>query len=103
MLFQLLHHHLDRFVELRVVALALGRRVEIDFIVWGDAVILNFPLAFEAVDSGSRRRDVAAVEQFGITADADQPAPRPLADQRTECRLFGSTTAARRRRSLTFR
>jgi len=35
MLFQLLHHHFDRLVELRVVSLAVSGRVQIDLVIWG--------------------------------------------------------------------
>ena len=44
------------------------------------------PTAVGEVERPARRRDAAAVDQRRIAADADQAAPRPLADQRAELR-----------------
>src|SRR5208283_3758610 len=84
MLFQLLHHDFDCFVELRVASVAVRGGVEVDFIIWSDADILHFPLPLEAVDRGPRRRNVTAVEQFGISSNSYQTSPGFLADQRTQ-------------------
>src|SRR5271170_4953102 len=81
MLLQLLHHDLDCLIELRVVSLAIGSRVEIDFDVWSYSVILHFPLAFETIDSAPRRRHMTSVEQLRVTSNPDQTAPGFLADQ----------------------
>src|SRR6202451_409321 len=84
MVFFFLHHYLDRFVEVRVVALTPGGGIEIDIEIRSDAMVFDFPLAVQAVDRGARRGDVAAIEQLGITADADQDSPGALADERAD-------------------
>ena len=75
MLFQLLHHDLDGLIELGVVSLTVSRWIEIHFVVRRNAVVLHFPLAVQAVDCGAWSGNAAAVEEFGITSDADQPSP----------------------------
>ena len=62
MLLQLLHHDLNCLIQLRIVSLAIRGGIKIYFNVWSHAMILHFPLAFEAVNSGSRRGDVASVD-----------------------------------------
>ena len=83
MLFQLLHHDFDGFLELRVVALAEGCGIEVNFDIGRDTVILHFPLAVEAIDGSARRGDPAAINQFGISPDADQSSPCLFADKQT--------------------
>src|SRR5450631_1664319 len=87
MLFQLLHHHLNGFFELRVMVLTKSRGLKIDFNVGWDAAVFDFPIAVQAVNSSARSGDVAAVDQFRIAADADESAPSFLADQRTDAGL----------------
>src|SRR5258706_4489556 len=69
MLFQLLHHHLDCFIELRIVPVAISGWVEIDVIVWSDADILNLPFALKAVNCRSWRGDKASIQQLRISAN----------------------------------
>src|SRR5277367_6428027 len=75
MLFQLLRHHFDRFVELRVVAIAIDGWVEIDFDIRSDSVVLDLPFAVQTVDSSSRRGDVAAVDQLRVASNSYQASP----------------------------
>src|SRR5580765_5143293 len=86
-LFHQLLHDLDSFLELAVAALSIRRRFEIDFDVRRDAMVFDLPLAVQAVDCRPWRGDAAAVEQFRIAADADETAPRPRADERTDAGL----------------
>src|SRR5207249_2592072 len=98
MLFQLLHHDLDSFVELRVFSLAECSRIQFDVVVRGRAMVFDFPVAVEAVKSGTGGGDASAVEEFGIAADSDQAAPSSLADQRTDAcftEIPGQRVAAR--------
>src|SRR5262245_16613246 len=46
------------------------------------------PFAFGAVNAESRHGDAAAVNQAGHACDADQPAPRPRANNRAEASLL---------------
>ena len=46
MLLQLLHHPRDRFLELRIVALAHLRRILLHIDIGCDADVLNTPLPF---------------------------------------------------------
>src|SRR5216684_6323027 len=87
MLLQLLNDYFDGLVELRVVPLAECCWIEIDIVVRRDAVILDLPFAIEAIDRGTRRGDAAAVEKFGIAADADQPSPCSLSHERPDARF----------------
>src|SRR5450631_1934795 len=87
MLIQLLHHHLDGFFELRVMALTKSRGLKIDFNVGRDAAVFDFPIAVEAVNSSAWSGDVAAVDQFRIAADTHESAPGLFADQRTDAGL----------------
>ena len=87
MLLHQLQHDFDGLLELAVAALPVRGRIEIDLDIGRDAVVLDLPLAVESIDRRARRHDDAAVEQFGITADADQPAPRARSDQGTDAGL----------------
>ena len=69
MLFQLLHHHFNCFLQLRVAALPESRGIKINFHIGRDTVILDFPIAVQSIDRGAWRSDMAAVNQFGIPAD----------------------------------
>src|SRR5580692_679506 len=71
MFFQLLHNDLNRFLELSITTLAEGRRVKVDFDVGRNTMVLNFPIAVEAVNGGSRCGHMAPVKQFRIAANAD--------------------------------
>ncbi len=71
MFFQLLHNDLNRFLELSIMTLAEGRRVKVDFDVGRNTLVLNFPIAVEAVNSGSRCGHMAPVKQFRVAANAD--------------------------------
>src|SRR5271169_5589111 len=84
MLLQLLHYHLDGFLELRVAAGAPRCGFEIDFDVGRNTLVFHFPVAVEAVDSGARCGDSASVDEFGIAADAYEAAPSFLANERAE-------------------
>src|SRR5262249_37446976 len=86
-LLELLQDDLDRLLELRVVALPPRLWIELDLEVGCDAVILDLPLALEAVERDARCRHAAAVDERRVAEDPDQPAPRPLADERPESRL----------------
>src|SRR5262249_6843478 len=87
MLAEFFEHDSDGFFELWVVAGADGLRVEFHLEVGGHAAILDFPLARGEPEGGAGRRDSAAVDQWRVFIDADQPAPRPLADQRPHSNL----------------
>src|SRR5258706_3855481 len=83
-LLQLLHHYFNRLVELRIVPVAIGGRIEIDFNVRSDANILHFPFAFEPINRRTRPSDKAPVQQLRISANPHQPSPSLLANQRSE-------------------
>src|ERR1700691_2282817 len=85
MILQLLHLHLDRLFQLRVAPLPPRSRIEIDFHIRRDAVVLNFPFSVEAVERGPRCSDKTAVEQFWIAADSHQSAPSSFANQWSDC------------------
>src|SRR5258708_1742986 len=72
---------LDRFVELPVVPLPVRGRIEIDFNIGRNTVVLDLPLAVKTVNCGARRGHPAAIDKFGISSDAHQSAPCLLADQ----------------------
>ncbi len=59
-------------------------RIEIDFHVRWNTVVLDFPLAIQSVNCGARCGHVSAVDQLGIAADADEPSPGFLADERAD-------------------
>src|SRR5262245_53967187 len=84
MIFKLFEEQVDCFLELWVVSCAPRSRVHFDFDVWRDTVILDFPLAFRCVETEVRRGDRAAIQQLRRSTDADQAAPRALADERTD-------------------
>ncbi len=71
MLFQLLHDHLDRLLQLSIVALTVSGGVEIDFDIGRDAVVFDLPFAVQAIDGSARGGDVAAVNQPRIASNAD--------------------------------
>src|SRR6185369_5265883 len=81
MLVDLVEHQLDRGVELRVFAIDhLGRIIgPVDVRI--DAVPFNAPRAVWLVERKCRNGDAAAVDQSGISRDADQTAPGAFADQ----------------------
>src|SRR5437763_12425810 len=98
MLFQLLHHDLDGFFQLRVMALSVSCGIKIDFNVRRDAMVFNLPLTVEAVNSRTGRGKTATIDQFRITADSNQTSPGLLANQRTDAALAkipGQGVAAR--------
>src|SRR5208337_2938586 len=55
------HRHLDRLLELRIVALAYQLGIKLDLEVRGDAMVLHFPLAFGSVDGPARGGNETAV------------------------------------------
>ena len=66
------------------MARSARQRVKINFNVRRNSTVFDFPIAVKAIDSGSRRGNVASVDQFRITSNADQSAPGLLADQRAD-------------------
>src|ERR1017187_5784183 len=58
--------------------------MEIDFDIRRDTMVLDFHLAVEAINGSARRGEAAAIDQFGITADAHQSSPGLFADQRAD-------------------
>src|SRR5437588_5762629 len=60
-LFQLFHHHLNGLLQLRILSLPCELRIEFDFDVRCDAVVLHFPLPIGVPHTGTRCRDEAAV------------------------------------------
>ena len=84
MLLEQLHDDLDSLFQLRVVSLTHRRRIKIHVVIRWNAVVLHFPFAIEAVNSITRRHYISAVDQLGISANADQSAPRPLANDETD-------------------
>ena len=63
------------------MSLSPGEGIEIDFVVGRDAMVLDLPFAFEAVDGGAGRGDAATIDQLGISADTDKTAPGAFADE----------------------
>src|SRR5262245_7283814 len=74
---------MDRLFELRVFALPPCRRIEIDIDVGWRAVILDVPFALQVIKGDARRGYPSAVDQLRIIVNADQAAPRALADRGT--------------------
>src|SRR6267154_1084511 len=79
-----IEHDCDGFFELRGVAPAHELRVEFHLNVGRDAVILDLPLPLKAIKRPAWRSDSAAVHQWRVEADPDQPAPSALADERAD-------------------
>src|SRR5689334_17709088 len=86
-IFQFLHHNLDGFFQLRIFPLPPGRRIEINFDIGCNAMVLHFPLAFQTIDRRARSSHSTAVDQFGVASDTYQSAPSSLSDQRTNSRF----------------
>ena len=61
-LLQLLQDDFDGLLKLRVVALAEGSGSRSTSIVRGNAVVLDLPIAVEAIDGGTWGGHTAAVE-----------------------------------------
>src|SRR5579872_807040 len=87
MLLQLLHYDFDCFFELRVATLAPCGGFQVDLDIRRDAMILDLPIAVEAVDCGTRRCYATAIDEFRIAPDTDKTAPCFLSDQRPETRF----------------
>src|SRR5437868_5142785 len=81
---ELLHHQLDRFFELHVVALAPSLRRHFHLNIGSDTVVFHVPFALGVVEGEARRGDPAAIEQRRITANADQSTPGARAYQRPD-------------------
>src|SRR4029078_11628855 len=71
-LLQLVEHHFNRFLELRIAALTDYLRLHPRLELRRDTAILHSPLTLESVDRATRRGDRAAVDQFRIIPDPDQ-------------------------------
>ena len=84
MFLQLLHYDFDRFVKLRIVALSIGGRIELNFNVRSHTMVFDLPIAVEPVDSGSRRGAMTAIDKLRIASNSNQPAPGSLPDERPE-------------------
>src|SRR5687767_2191100 len=78
------HRHFNSLFKLRIASLAPGLRIHLHFDVGRDTVVLNLPLAFRTVERKVPRSYRATVYEHRITADANQPAPRPLSDKRAD-------------------
>ena len=83
-IFELLHHDVNSTLQLHVVAFGniLGQHVNLH--VGRDAVPFHFPLAMQTINGKARRGNTTAVDELGIAADADEAAPGPRADQRSQ-------------------
>src|SRR5262245_3900688 len=80
-LLQLLHDQLDRLLELRVLARDDILRPLLHFDVRSDAFVLDGEAGVRGPEGHARSGDIPAVHQLRVAANADEPAPGPLADQ----------------------
>src|SRR5580698_6776810 len=87
MLLELLHDHFDRLVELSVLALAVGARLELNVDIRRHTVVFHFPFALHSVDRGTRRGDGTAIDEIGIPPDSHQATPGAFAHQGAETRF----------------
>ena len=78
---QVVEDHLDSRFQLAVVPLGDVLGQVLDWNVGSDAVVFDLPFAVDALDGVARSHDVAAIEEAGIAADADQAAPGAGTDQ----------------------
>src|ERR1043165_2491829 len=84
---ELVHQHLDCFLERRIATRDDELGTIDDFDVRRDADAFHGPLAGVVEEAELRRGDRAAVHQSGIAADADEAAPRARADERADLAL----------------
>src|ERR1700726_897837 len=75
MLLYILHQQFQRFFQLRIASRPHQIGTVIDDHVRLDAVVLDQPLAVEAVERKLRPGDVTAIHQGGISADTAHSAP----------------------------
>src|SRR5579862_4616442 len=87
MLVQLVHHHGDGLLELRVVARAPGSRVHLHLDVGIHTVVLHVPSAVRIPEGEVRRRNGPAIHKDGVSADPHQAAPRAPADELADLSL----------------
>lgn len=87
MLFEHLHHRFDCLFELRIVAFAHQLGVHHHFDIGRDAIVFDLPFALQPVNGPARGRHASAVQERGISADANQPAPSALTDNRADPEL----------------
>ena len=84
MLLEKLHDDLDSLFQLWVVSLTYCCGIQIHVVIRRNAVVFNFPIAIEAVNCITRRHYVSAVDQLGISPNADETAPGSLSDDGTD-------------------
>src|SRR5262249_20329109 len=76
------------FFQLRVMSLPHSFGVELDFHVWGDALILHFPFIVRCPESAARGSHYSAIHQrLEWTEKPYKAAPCSFADQHADFRL----------------
>ena len=82
------HHYLDCFLELRVVALAPKLGIQLDFEVRLNAVILHVPLTVGSIEGQVGRTGESVIDQVNrVRVVADESAPGSLTHQRPDSRF----------------
>src|SRR5205823_4636141 len=92
MFLHLLHHQLDRLLQLRILSLHHQIGTILNHYIRLHATVLNHPFAVEIIARGLRPCDVATIHQSDVAANAAHTAPRTFANERPQLVILEKVT-----------